>query len=124
MKEATAESYRERQEVYKDFEANCQQELLQCQAEVYRETSEESMKSPNAALILPSVCVEEASNSTINLPPLNVTGIDRIAVLRHIQSANDKRRKAQQTALCYRNMAERLQKEKQGLETTLNEKLN
>ena len=123
LKETTADSCRKQHEVYKELEANCQQEILRCQAEVYRETSEESMESPNAALLLPSVCVEEANISTINLPQLNVTGIDRIAVVRHIESANEEKRKAQQAALCYRNMAERLQKEKRELETTLNEKV-
>ena len=113
---------------HENIKEKCMQEIYFCQEQVYKDVSDSSLKESNDALLLPSVEVVDASYPTdtqsINLTiPGSITGVDRVAVESALKLERQKTMKAYREAQIYRNLSERIRKEKRELASSYNEKI-
>lgn len=109
----------ESNEQYRQIKEKCQQEIASCQEELYRCVAENSMqKNSYDTLLLPSVNTPTALQTTYE-------GIDihRLNFVSSIRLEQEKTRKALEKARFYRNLSERLRKEKRNVVDSMNDKV-
>ena len=108
------------QQVHTQIEDNCRREISTCQENLYHYVSENSMQSNSLdALLLPSL----PDSSTKEDKTKELNGLDRVDFLSSIQKEQEKTRKALQQVKHYRDLAEKLRKEKRTAIHNLNEKI-
>lgn len=88
----------------------------------YRQAEKESQTNQSDSLLLP---IQTQSRVSMDLAKrgLNLSGIDRVAVEAIVEEVEKDKKKAELNALIYRNLAERLKREKRELSNTLNRKV-
>ena len=130
VQQQAAEEIRLEREKRKAAEVERRKEVLYSQCQLYNEVAVSSQQSTDDGLLLPSIPVSKSIYSTAagsqeldSSIPASIVGIDRVAVNSAIQIEREKKLAAYQEAQHYRNLSERLRKEKRELANTLNSKL-
>lgn len=125
--EANHDAIFQQNEVYRHIESTCRREIASCQQVLYDKVADDSLHASYDTLLLPSVTVPDRSYSTVTQEdlalPVAIKGVDRVAVVSAVQVEREKTRKALLEARHYRNLSERLRKEKCELASSMNEKV-
>ena len=125
--EANHDAMIHQNEEYKHIESICWREIATCQQILYDKVADDTLYESYDALLLPSVNVPDTSYSTATQEdlalPVSIKGVYRVAVVSAVQLEQEKTRKALLEARHYRNLSERLRKEKCELTSSMNEKV-
>jgi hypothetical protein len=125
--EANCDAMIHQNEEYKHIESICWRDIATCQQILYDKVADDTLHESYDALLLPSVNVPDTSYSTATQEDLalqvSIKGVYRVAVVSAVQLERQKTRKALLEARHYRNLSERLRKEKCELTSSMNEKV-
>lgn len=100
------------------------QEISARQDKAYKELEVASLHNNKEPLLLPSVVVPDELYSTASLDlPMSLTGIDRVSVVNTIQLEQKKTKKALEDAQYYRNLSEKLRRDKCQLTHSMHKKI-
>lgn len=109
-------------EEHQCIKTKCMEEILSCQEDVYEDVAASTLHKNSDILLLPSVLVPEVLDTPSTIPE-SVTGVERVAVMTALQTERQKTLKAYREAQYYRNLSERIRKEKRVLANSLHEKI-
>lgn len=113
----------ENHEQHRQIKENCQHEMASCQELLYQHVADDSMqKNSFDALLLPSTSLPATCEERVK-SYVEVKGIDRVNLVSSIQLEQEKTRKALEQVRYYRNLAEKLRKEKRNTVLVLNDKI-
>ena len=109
----------------KYIKEKCENEMSSCRKEVFDKISADSQLGRDnlGALILPSVSPSSPASTEDLVSKMGITGITRVFFASTIQSEQKKTSKALEEAKFYRNLAERMRKEKNDFATAANRKI-
>ena len=119
--ERTRDVTAQKNEEFKKNAEQCRQEILSFQSNVYHTVAESSLHDNCGSLLLSSVAVPEASTVVHEdiASQSDKSSFEKIDMANAINLEQTKTRKAQH----YRNLAEKLQKEKREMNSAMNEKI-
>lgn len=122
LQEEALHEEKERIKEQKRIKERYQEEISSCQTHLYNGIAEDSMKKDKCdSLLLPAINIPAASAT--HYKHYGVKGIDRVIFASAIKKEQEKTHKALEDAIFYRNLAERLRKEKRQAVSNMNDKV-
>ena len=108
---------------YKRIGKKCQDEIASCQKQEYEKLADDSVSDDINALLLPSTSQSSSDPPEDLAASLGLTGVARVFFQDSIQLEREKRMKAVREAQLYRDLAEKMRREKRNIVSGMNEKI-
>ena len=110
---------------HRRIKETCVREIISCQEEIYQQVAADSVQNSFDALLLPSIieCTPANTSDVEEIADVVHSEVNQVKSVNSIQLEKEKTRKALIQAQYYRNLAERLRKEKRDEVCNMNDKV-